>query len=30
MADRTDPRITRTAHAFEQAVSELAAQRPVS
>lgn len=30
MADRTDPRITRTAYAFEQAVVELAAQRPVS
>ena len=30
MADRTDPRITRTAHAFEQAVVELASQRPVS
>jgi AcrR family transcriptional regulator len=30
MADRTDPRITRTTHAFEQAVVELAAHRPVS
>ena len=28
--DRTDPRITRTAQAFEQAIVELAAQRPVS
>src|SRR6266536_3633445 len=27
MADRTDPRITRTARAFEQAVVELASQR---
>lgn len=30
MADRTDPRIVRTALAFEQAIVELAAQRPVS
>jgi len=30
MADRTDPRITRTERAFEQAIVELAAQRPVS
>src|SRR5712691_7577128 len=30
MPDRTDPRITRTAQAFEQAIVELAAQRPVS
>src|SRR5246127_4375910 len=30
MAERTDPRITRTASAFEQAVVELASQRPVS
>src|SRR6266542_608706 len=30
MADRTDTRITRTARAFEQAVVELASQRPVS
>jgi AcrR family transcriptional regulator len=30
MADRTDPRITRTTHAFERAVVELASQRPVS
>ena len=30
MANRTDPRITRTAHAFEQAIVDLAAQRPVS
>jgi len=30
MADRTDPRITRTARAFGQAIVELAAQRPVS
>jgi len=30
MADRTDPRITRTEQAFEQAIAELAAQRPVS
>jgi AcrR family transcriptional regulator len=30
MANRTDPRITRTALAFEQAIVELAAQRPVS
>jgi len=30
MADRTDPRIARTAHAFEQAVVELASQRPIS
>jgi AcrR family transcriptional regulator len=30
MADRTDPRINRTTHAFEQAVVELASQRPVS
>jgi len=30
MADRTDPRITRTAHAFEQAIVDLASQRPVS
>jgi AcrR family transcriptional regulator len=29
-ADRTDPRIVRTALAFEQAIVELAAQRPVS
>jgi AcrR family transcriptional regulator len=27
---RADPRVTRTAHAFEQAIVELAAQRPVS
>jgi AcrR family transcriptional regulator len=30
MADRTDPRITRTVRALEQAIVELAAQRPVS
>jgi AcrR family transcriptional regulator len=30
MEDRTDPRITRTARAFEQAIVELAARRPVS
>jgi AcrR family transcriptional regulator len=30
MADRTDPRITRTEQALEQAIVELAAQRPVS
>jgi AcrR family transcriptional regulator len=30
MAERTDPRITRTAHAFEEAIVELASQRPVS
>jgi AcrR family transcriptional regulator len=30
MADRTDPRITRTARALEQAIVELASQRPVS
>jgi len=30
MADRTDPRITRTAHAFEQAIVDLASQRAVS
>jgi AcrR family transcriptional regulator len=30
MADRTDPRITRTEQAFEQAIVELAARRPVS
>src|SRR5258708_39533642 len=30
MADRTDPRITRTARAFEQAVVELASHPPVS
>jgi AcrR family transcriptional regulator len=30
MPDRTDPRITRTAQAFEQAIVELASQRPVS
>jgi hypothetical protein len=30
MADRTDPRITRTEQAFEQATVELAARRPVS
>jgi len=30
MADRTDPRITRTERALEQAIVELAAQRPVS
>ena len=30
MADRTDPRITRTAHAFEQAIVDLASQQPVS
>ena len=30
MPDRTDPRITRTAQALEQAIVELAAQRPVS
>ena len=30
MVDRTDPRITRTEQAFEQAIVELAAQRPVS
>src|ERR1700742_1876428 len=30
MTDRTDPRITRTAQALEQAIVELAAQRPVS
>ncbi len=29
-ADRTDPRITRTAQAFEQAIVELASQRPLS
>jgi AcrR family transcriptional regulator len=29
-ADRTDPRITRTEQAFEQAIVELAAERPVS
>ncbi|MFF1678069.1 TetR/AcrR family transcriptional regulator [Streptomyces sp. NPDC058256] len=28
--DRTDPRITRTTQAFEQAIVDLAAQRPVS
>jgi AcrR family transcriptional regulator len=28
--DRIDPRITRTARAFEQAIADLAAQRPVS
>jgi hypothetical protein len=30
MADRTDPRITRTAQALAQAIVELASQRPVS
>jgi AcrR family transcriptional regulator len=30
MADRTDPRITRTDRALTQAIVELAAQRPVS
>jgi AcrR family transcriptional regulator len=30
MPDRIDPRITRTAQAFEQAIVELASQRPVS
>src|SRR5258708_34284615 len=30
MAARTDPRITRTARAFEQAVVDVAANRPVS
>ena len=30
MADRTDPRITRTDQALAQAIVELAAQRPVS
>ena len=30
MAEHTDPRITRTAQAFEQAMTELAAERPVS
>jgi AcrR family transcriptional regulator len=30
VADRTDPRITRTAQAFEQAIVGLASQRPVS
>jgi AcrR family transcriptional regulator len=30
MADRTDPRITRTEQAFEQAIVELASERPVS
>jgi AcrR family transcriptional regulator len=30
MPDRTDPRITRTARALEQAIVELASQRPVS
>jgi AcrR family transcriptional regulator len=30
VADRTDPRITRTAQAFERAIVELAGQRPVS
>ena len=30
MADRIDPRIARTEHAFEQAIVELAAQRPIS
>ncbi len=30
MANRTDPRITRTAQAFEQAIVDLAGQRPVS
>ena len=30
MADRTDPRITRTEQAFEQAIVELASRRPVS
>jgi AcrR family transcriptional regulator len=30
MPDRTDPRITRTAQALEQAIVELAARRPVS
>jgi AcrR family transcriptional regulator len=30
MPDRTDPRILRTAHALEQAIVELASQRPVS
>jgi AcrR family transcriptional regulator len=30
MADRTDPRVTRTSHALAQAIVELASQRPVS
>jgi AcrR family transcriptional regulator len=30
MADRTDPRITRTERALEQAIVDLASQRPVS
>lgn len=30
MTDRTDPRITRTVHALEQAIVELAAHQPVS
>src|ERR1700732_2251370 len=30
MPDRTDPRITRTVRAFEQAIVELASQQPVS
>src|ERR1700752_4613531 len=30
MAERTDPRVTRTERALEQAIVELAAQRPVS
>lgn len=30
MTDRTDPRITRTVHALEAAIIELAAQQPVS
>ena len=30
MPDRIDPRITRTAQAFEQAIVELASQRPIS
>jgi AcrR family transcriptional regulator len=30
VTDRTDPRIRRTARAFEQAIVELASQRPVS
>ncbi|MEY9854658.1 AcrR family transcriptional regulator [Catenulispora sp. GAS73] len=30
MTERTDPRITRTVHALEQAIVELAAQQPVS
>src|SRR5260370_30003918 len=30
MADRTDPRLTRTAQALAQAIVELASQRPVS